>query len=107
MTSIAGQWQAGLAGLTLLAALGGAAQAHRPEQPPHQLYKMGDLELESGEAIKDFGISYVTHGKLNAKKSNAILMVTAGGGIPADVDFINSETTKFLDQVTEGGKKLD
>jgi hypothetical protein len=37
--------------------------AHDPNQPPHQLYKMGDLSLESGDAIKDFAIDlsdYVT-----------------------------------------------
>jgi homoserine O-acetyltransferase len=56
------------------------AAAHSPQQPPHQTYSEGDLKLESGEAIKDFSISYVTHGTLNAQKSNAILMVTAIGG---------------------------
>jgi homoserine acetyltransferase len=53
------------------------AGAHGPNDPPHQTHCMGDLKLESGDAIKDFCISYVTHGTLNAKKSNAILMVTA------------------------------
>ena len=57
-----------------------ASLAHSPEQAPHQLYGMGDFGLESGETIKDFSISYVTHGKLNANKSNAILMVTAISG---------------------------
>jgi len=64
------------------------AAAHTPAQPPHQLYKMGDLKLESGEAIKDFAISYVTHGTLNAKKSNAILMVTAISGNHHRLDFM-------------------
>jgi homoserine O-acetyltransferase len=64
------------------------ASAHTPNQPPHQLHKMGDLKLESGEAIKDFAISYVTHGKLNAKKSNAILMVTAISGNHHRLDFM-------------------
>ena len=40
---------------------------------------MGDLKLESSDAIKDFCISYVAHGTLNANKSNVILMVTAIG----------------------------
>ena len=31
----------------------------------------------------------------------------AGGAIPADVEFLNKETSAFLDEVTEGGKKLD
>jgi homoserine O-acetyltransferase len=42
-----------------------AALAHGPNQPPHQQYKIGDFELESGEVTKDFAISYVTHGTLN------------------------------------------
>ena len=65
-----------------------AATAHTPQQPPHQLYNEGDLKLESGEAIKDFSISYVTHGTLNEKKSNAILMVTALGGNHHRIDFM-------------------
>jgi homoserine O-acetyltransferase len=49
---------------------------------------MGDLKLESGEAIKDFCISYVTHGTLNASKSNAILMVTAISGNHHRIDYL-------------------
>ena len=49
---------------------------------------MGDFKLESGEVIKDFAISYVTHGKLNANKSNAILMVTAISGNHHRLDFM-------------------
>jgi homoserine O-acetyltransferase/O-succinyltransferase len=64
------------------------AYAHSPNQAPHQTYKIGDLKLESGETIKDFSISYVTHGKLNAKKSNAILMVTAISGNHHRLDFM-------------------
>ncbi|MEA2935019.1 MAG: homoserine O-acetyltransferase/O-succinyltransferase [Variibacter sp.] len=64
------------------------AFAHTPEQAPHQLFRMGDLKLESGEVIKDFAISFVTHGTLNAKKSNAILMVTAISGNHHRLDFM-------------------
>jgi len=72
-------------GLLLLAC---PASAHTPQQPPHQSYNEGDFRLESGEAIKDFSISYVTHGSLNEKKSNAILMVTALGGNHHRIDFM-------------------
>src|SRR5262249_15001675 len=65
-----------------------AARAHMPSQPPHQLFNEGDLKLESGEVIKDFSISYVTHGTLNANKSNAILMVTAISGNHHRIDFM-------------------
>jgi len=62
--------------------------AHTPQQPPHQSFGEGDLKLESGEVIRDFSISYVTHGKLNDRKSNAILMVTALGGNHHRIDFL-------------------
>jgi homoserine O-acetyltransferase len=65
-----------------------AALAHAPGDPPHQRYCMGDLKLESGDAIQDFCISYVTHGKLNAAKSNAVLMVTAIGGNHHRIDYL-------------------
>jgi homoserine O-acetyltransferase len=60
----------------------------QPQQPPHQLFDEGDLKLESGDLIRDFSISYVTHGKLNKNKSNAILMVTALGGNHHRIDFM-------------------
>jgi len=66
----------------------GPATAHGPNDPPHQLYAPGDLTLESGEVIRDFQISYVTHGKLNEGKSNAILMVTAISGNHHRIDFL-------------------
>ena len=78
--------RAALVGAVLLAA--SPARAHTPNQPPHQQYKIGDLTLESGEVIKDFSISYVTHGTLNAQKSNAILMVTAISGNHHRLDFL-------------------
>ena len=74
--------------LLLLGSLHGVAFAHRPGDPPHQLYQMGDLTLESGKVMKDFAISYVTHGTLNAKKSNGILMVTALSGNHHRLDFL-------------------
>ena len=64
------------------------AAAQTTQQAPGQLFNEGDLKLESGEAIKDFSISYVTHGALNAKKSNAILMVTALSGNHHRLDFM-------------------
>src|SRR5262245_18835607 len=73
---------------TALLVVAMAARAHTPSQPPHQLFNEGDLKLESGEVIKDFSISYVTHGTLNANKSNAILMVTAISGNHHRLDFM-------------------
>jgi homoserine O-acetyltransferase len=77
-----------VASVACLMWLAASAFAHTASQPPHQSYKIGDLTLESGEVIKDFAISYVTHGTLNAKKSNAILMVTAISGNHHRLDFL-------------------
>jgi homoserine O-acetyltransferase len=72
--------------LPLFAAI--TALAHGPNDPPHQRLEIGDFRLESGETIRDFSISYVTHGTLNADKSNAILMVTAIGGNHHRIDYL-------------------
>jgi homoserine O-acetyltransferase len=52
-----------------------SAQAHWPEQPQHQIADLGELKLEKGGVIKNLKMSYVTHGKLNAAKDNAILFI--------------------------------
>ena len=67
------------------------AHAHGPNEPPHQLFGLGDFKLESGEIIRDFSISYVVHGTLNAAKSNAVLMVTAIGGNHHRIDYLIGE----------------
>ena len=84
-------WQSRLlcgVGIFAFALLSSAAIAHTPEQPPHQTYTEGDLKLESGEVIKDFSISYVTHGNLNEKKNNAILMTSSIAGNHHRIDFL-------------------
>ena len=75
-------------GIALASAISFPARSHGTDDPPHQIYQVGDLKLESGETITDFGISYVTHGTLNEKKSNAILMVTAISGNHHRIDFL-------------------
>src|SRR3979490_1100007 len=95
-----------LLALTVVLLAASPPLAHKPGDPPHQTYPMGDLKLESGEAIKDFAISYVTHGTLNAKKSNAILMVTALTGNHHRLDFLIGpgkalDTTKYFVVATD------
>jgi homoserine O-acetyltransferase len=55
---------------------------------PHQELRLGDFALESGEAIRDFDISYVTHGAPSAAMDNAILVLTAIGSIHHRLDFL-------------------
>lgn len=74
--------------LLCLLMLAGTCVAHTPQDQPHQSYLIGDLVLESGEVIKDFSISFVTHGTLNAEKSNAILMTASYMGNHHRIDFL-------------------
>lgn len=90
--------------------------AHTPSQPPHQRFPMGDLRLESGEVIR--ARTLILHGTgdlLNpeyepidaARFIRDVRVVrispgtitghaSAGGGFPADVDFLNREVATFL-----------
>jgi len=58
----------------LIMTLLGAAPAFAQPQPM-QTCQLGDLKLESGEVIRNFRMTYITHGTLNAAKSNAILSI--------------------------------
>jgi homoserine O-acetyltransferase/O-succinyltransferase len=67
--------------------------SHPPLAPghidaPHREAVLGDLRLESGDAIRDFRQSYVTHGTLDAARSNAILVCSAITGTHHRLDFL-------------------
>ncbi|MDQ6639461.1 MAG: alpha/beta fold hydrolase [Pseudomonadota bacterium] len=55
---------------------------------PHREVGLGDLGLESGEAIVDFRQSFVTHGAPNADRSNAILVCPALTATHHRLDFL-------------------
>lgn len=65
-------------GIMMLSAV--QAFAHKPDELSHQSFTMGDLQLENGERITDFSLSYVTQGTLNAAKDNAVLMLAPFAG---------------------------
>jgi homoserine O-acetyltransferase len=55
---------------------------------PHRFAELGDLRLESGEAIRDYVQSYVAHGALNHAKDNAILVCISLTGNHHRLDFL-------------------
>ncbi len=63
-----------------------SAAAHWPDQPPHQMARLGPFKFELGGSIPDLRISYVTHGKLNAAKDNAVLFLHGFGGSHHNLD---------------------
>ena len=61
------------------------AQTAVPAEGAEQFAELGDLKLQSGAVIQDFGLGYRTLGKLNAQKSNVILWPTWLGGKSQDL----------------------
>lgn len=66
---------------------------HPPLQPgwidrPHLSLPLGDLRLESGAVIRDFTLSYVMHGALDAARSNAVLALSAIASTHHRLDFL-------------------
>jgi homoserine O-acetyltransferase len=57
-------------------------------QAPHRRASLGDLRLESGETIRDFQLSYVTHGALNEQHDNAVLVTVSLTGNHHRLDFL-------------------
>jgi len=53
-----------------------SSATHAAEAPPLQRAELGDLPLQSGEILRDAGITYRTIGTLNADRSNAVLFPT-------------------------------
>jgi homoserine O-acetyltransferase/O-succinyltransferase len=76
-------WTPGLAGAP--APRPDTSGAHTPE---HQLAALGKFRFESGETIDDLKVSYVTQGKLNEAKDNAILVMHHFFGDHHDHDFL-------------------
>jgi homoserine O-acetyltransferase len=66
---------------------------HPPMQPdwidaPHRFAELGDLQLESGDTIRNFRQSYVTHGEINADRSNLVLVCISLTGNHHRLDFL-------------------
>jgi homoserine O-acetyltransferase/O-succinyltransferase len=80
--------------LSYLAVAHAGAPAPKPANTPvgahaqHQIANLGDFKFENGDVVKDFKVSYVTHGKLNKDKSNAILVMQAFLGDHHMHDFL-------------------
>jgi homoserine O-acetyltransferase len=53
-----------------------------------QFTQLGDLELESGQTIKDCRIGFRTYGRLDKEKDNGVLFPTWFGGTSKDIEQI-------------------
>ena len=62
----------------------------------HKVFNLGDFTLESGTILPNAKLSYVTHGKLNQKKDNLVLVPSAYLGDHHGFDFL-IQSGKALD----------
>ncbi len=67
-----------------------------PHQPQHQVANLGDFRFENGAVVRDFKVSYVTHGTLNANKDNVVLVMHHYFGDHHSFEFLIG-TGKTLD----------
>jgi len=56
-----------------------------------QLYRAGDIALQSGRTFNDMSVAYKTYGNLNAAKSNVILYPTSFSAQHYDTEFMVRE----------------
>jgi len=61
------------------------AHAQPAADPAQQFANLGDCDLESGKTINDCRIGYITLGKLNGERNNAILIPTWYGGTSRNI----------------------
>lgn len=85
---------------------GSASQAQQPPHVAHQLFELGDFPLESGEILPGGKILYVTYGRLNGRKDNAVLVTSFHGGNHHGYDFLIGsgralDTAKYYVVVSE------
>ncbi len=54
----------------------------------HEVFELGDLELQGGMTLKRARIAYKTYGSLNPDKSNVILYPTSYGAQHGDSEWL-------------------
>ena len=77
-----------LASLALAGAPAPRPETSGPDTPENQIASLGSFRFESGEIIDDLKVSYVTYGKLNAARDNAVLSLQHFAGDHHDNEFL-------------------
>jgi homoserine O-acetyltransferase len=77
-----------IASLALAGAPAPRPETSGPHTPEHQIASLGNFRFESGETIDELKLSYVTYGKLNAARDNAVLSLQHFTGDHHDNEFL-------------------
>jgi homoserine O-acetyltransferase/O-succinyltransferase len=59
-----------------------------PEGLVEKTFQLGDFRLESGQVLPNAYIKYTTHGKLNRKKNNAVVLPSSFGSASQEYNFL-------------------
>jgi homoserine O-acetyltransferase len=75
--------------------------AQQAPHPAHQLFDLGDFRLERGTTLPSTKVLYVTYGKLNEARDNAVLTPSYAGGNHHGYDFLlgpggGLDTTRYF-----------
>ncbi len=62
--------------------------AQSPPHPDHRFFDLGDFRLESGKVLPNAQMLYVTYGRLNAARDNAVVTLSYHGGNHHGYDFL-------------------
>ena len=58
---------------------------------PHEIFELGNYQLESGITLPNARIAYKTHGTLNAAKDNVVLFPHMWSGTPKEMEIFIGE----------------
>ena len=58
---------------------------------PHEIFELGNYQLESGITLPNARIAYKTHGTLNAAKNNVVLFPHMWSGTPKAMEIFIGE----------------
>ena len=77
-----------------------------PPHPDHRIFDLGDFPLESGHVLPHARMLYVTYGRLNTARDNAVVTLSYHGGNHHGYDFLlgpggGLDTTKYFVIATE------
>ena len=66
-----------------------------PEQPPIEIFELGDFQLSTGFTLPNAKLAYRTHGTLNKEKNNVILFPHFLAGSPDSLEMYIGQVRPF------------
>ena len=68
---------------------------------PHEIFELGNYQLESGITLPNARVAYKTHGTLNAAKDNVVLFPHMWSGTPKAMETFIGEDRPLSDAAAD------